>query len=120
MDDDINPLHRPAALVAPMVAILERKRPGLILHSIDPRAGAGRFDSLPGASLASASRWPGSAFNRRDRNNGVFSSVPRPSLLAIESGDREPSDILYDIQRVRGADKLGRKSPSAPRESGHR
>ena len=120
MDDDINSLRRHTALVAPMVAILERKRPGLVLHSIDPRARAGRFDPVPGPSLAGGSSWPWSAFTRRNRNHGVLSSVPGPSLFAIESRDREPPDILYDIQRVRRADELGCKSPPAPRQSRHR
>src|SRR5215470_551939 len=110
MDDGINSLQRPTALDAPLVAILERKWPGLVLHSFDPRAGPSRFDPLPGASLASAGRWLWCAFNRRGRNHGVFSSVSRSSLFAIESRDREPPDILYDIQRVRRADELGRKS----------
>src|SRR5262249_34912870 len=109
-----------AALDAPVVALLERKRPGLILHSIDPRAGIGRFDPLPGASLASVSRWLWCAFYRRGRKPCVFSSGSRLSVFGVGFRDREHPYILYDIQRVRRADELGRKSPSAPRESGHR
>src|SRR5712692_4266013 len=102
---------------APLVAILQGKWTGIILHRFHTCSGAGRLDLVPNTRLASAADRRGRPVDWGNWDNCWLPPLPRPSLVAIESDSRISTDILYYIQRVRRTHDVGRKSPPAPRES---